>query len=357
MKTTNRLDFRQLGVIFVERAYTGDGCHSPSTFATNVLKQELVGGVRRLAKLDAERKFGSLPAIVANSRKRKPEKDAFHETFLSLREMEKQNPVLQYFSPLTQVGKQITPTAAPTVAFQNHAWYPRSRQGSNVLDHAYVVLSPHGTHTGLHADTVTNPHSATNNSESVASDYKQGMRQFSDAGGVVLPREDAIDNTRSSKIFHSAPPEKFEEVRHKIIQVLRARQSKKLQVAFAKKATESKRSNLSPAEAVKGRRTMNHDTPPRGLTEEQEAFVSALENNQPQPLFRGAFCGPEFTIPEMKTLGFRCSHKATGGTFYLIPRRSWHCVLNDHFECTSYAWDCVYEVYNPSPRSRQSRRH
>jgi hypothetical protein len=304
--------------------------------------------------VDKVRDFSVINNLVSNIN-RKDDYKGMEELAISFYNMESKHPVLAYFSPLISEG----------AAFQDHKFYPSGRTGAELLSHGHAIICKwdgEKQQTGMHADTVADADTENARAgEAVGLEYTEGLREFSDAGGIVIPRDDtkALAKGHSGKIFHSAPPHRYEEVREKIIHVLKQRVTNEIQRTHAYRGGIKRQVALcqpGPAAAAKERMLTKNIPVSDTLSTQQQTFLTAIENKQPGPLFKGAYCGPEFTISEMKTLGFKCCHYAVGGTFYLIPRRSWHSVLNDRFVCTSYAWDCMYEDYNPInvPKSSSS---
>jgi hypothetical protein len=312
---------KDVSAIFVEKAYTGPTCHDLITFGTNVLGLDLVHNQSNINT--DEENFSCIDTLAKHA---KTSGDPYKALAKKFKERANKDCVIAFMSPLNK----------PTGDFEKHAYYEEKATEGFILSHSYAVLGGK-VDTGIHVDTVTDP----NNPQpaTVGKAYTADTRAYSDACGVVIPN---TDDSEASKTFFLRPPSERQKVGERMLKVIERRKAKEEEIKRAvereKKKREMKVQETSSVPSKKERSI-------QAYTKENKIFFTALEHEQPLPLFRGKYSGPNFTEAEMRYIGFKCPHEVKGGTMYIIPREAWHSVFNTTASCFSYAWDCMYQMF------------
>jgi hypothetical protein len=310
---------KDVSAIFVEKAYTGPGCHDLVTFGTDVLQLPLVKDQSNINS--DETNFSCLDTLAKHTA---TAKNHYNELAKKFRERALEDCVIAQLSPLNKQNQGD---------FEKHDYYNETNTIDQILSHSFAVLGGK-VDTGSHCDTVTHP--LKPKPTTVGAAYTDGTREYSDACGVIIPN---TKDPEAMKAFFLRPPSERKKVGDKMLHVMNQRKEKKEEIQRAVDR-ESKKRKL-PDQAMPGRKAKKNDE----YTKENKIFFTALEHGQPLPLFRGKYAGPNFTRAEMKSIGFQCYHEIKGGTVYIIPRHAWHSVFNSKANCFSYAWDCMYKMF------------
>jgi hypothetical protein len=332
-KTKQMHLFKEVGhIVFEDVGSKLSGCSSASSYAKLLLCLHL----QEEHKIDADTNhLGLLNDVMGNMDEDNKEKREllFTEAFCS---MEKKSPVLTYFSMLSP--------AVEGVGFEKarDKFYMRDADNHQKLLSSYALIY-RNNHTGTHCDTIAERKEAA---ATIGTTYKSGSRRHSDAFGYICrPLKPSPDPILTGKIFITQPPGNFSQVRKKMVEVLQERKDtevKRQQIATRSVRQKTARPNLRSV-------TKAGQIPPRTspLTSPQESVLIALSSDppQPQPLFKGKFCGPAFTVSELKQMGFKCAHHVKPDSAYLFPRRTWHTVLNTKNICVSHAYDCLFNDF------------